>query len=356
MKMSRPELLGFASHGVLALVVASVIAFGLTLAGNQRWDIQWVYALSISILTWLLIDLSRLPFKDSIGELWPQGRPKSSLILLSIVIGYVLGTTIGDAYCGCSTWALIWLAPGRFAAYLLLTACVGAVITYFYFSRGRAQLQQAQLMTAQRDIAEARLKLLQSQLEPHMLFNTLASLRLLIPIDPQRAVSMLDQLNRYLRATLGGSRQIWHPLSEEFARLRDYLELMSVRMGPRLRFDLDLPTALAAEPVPPLLLQALVENSIRHGLEPAVAGGEISVRAIRRADGQLQLEIIDTGVGLPEPYTVHPEVAASSDPRNTFGLSQVRARLQAAYGGRASFEISENRPLGTRARVILPPA
>jgi hypothetical protein len=96
---------------------------------------------------------------------------------------------------------------------------------------------------------------------------------------------MLDHLIAYLRATLGASRATLHPLADEFARLRDYLELMAVRMGPRLAYTLDLPEALREVPVPPLLLQPLVENAIRHGLEPQVAGGHITVRASTRAPG-----------------------------------------------------------------------
>ena len=130
--------------------------------------------------------------------------------------------------------------------------------------------------------AEARLRLLEAQLEPHMLFNTLANLRALIGVDPQRAQTMLDHMIAYLRATLRASRADAdrpHTLQDEFARLQDYLELMAIRMGPRLQFALELPEALATQPVPPLLLQPLVENSIQHGLEPKVEGGRITVRA-----------------------------------------------------------------------------
>src|SRR5690606_28396221 len=100
-----------------------------------------------------------------------------------------------------------------------------------------------------------------------------------IATDPPRAEAMLDHLIAYLRATLGGARSTLHPLQEEFARLADYLEIMAVRMGPRLAFTLGLPEALRTVPMPPLLLQPLVENAIRHGLEPKVGGGEIAVRA-----------------------------------------------------------------------------
>src|SRR2546428_7082195 len=119
---------------------------------------------------------------------------------------------------------------------------------------------------AKHSAAESKLKLLESKLEPHMLFNTLANLGVLIGTDPPRAQAMLDRLIAFLRATLEASRSGSHPLAAEFARIADYLELMQVRMGARLRSRLELPDDLAALPVPPLLLQPLVENAIQHGL------------------------------------------------------------------------------------------
>src|SRR5690606_23871824 len=142
--------------------------------------------------------------------------------------------------------------------------------SFFFISRGREERRREQLAVAQRDAAEAKLKLLESQLEPHMLFNTLANLRVLIGLDPARAQAMLDQLIAFLRATLSASRAPMHPLSAEFARVADYLELMKIRMGERLVVELTLPDTLVGHPVPPLILQPLVENAIKHGLEPHV--------------------------------------------------------------------------------------
>lgn len=165
---------------------------------------------------------------------------------------------------------------------LVITVVASTAISFFFYSRGKAAHLQARMAQAQRDATEARLKLLEAQLEPHMMFNTLANLRVLIATDPPRAQAMLDHLIAYLRATLGGARATLHPLVDEFARLTDYLELMAVRMGPRLGYTLELPDTLREVPVPPLLLQPLVENAIRHGLEPQVKGGHITVRASTR--------------------------------------------------------------------------
>jgi sensor histidine kinase YesM len=182
-----------------------------------------------------------------------------------------------------------------------------------------------------------------------MLFNTLANLRALIATDPPRAVAMLDRLNGYLRMTLGASRAPAHPLAAEFDRLADYLELMSMRMGERLRYTLALPAELRDVPVPPLLLQPLVENAIRHGLEPQVAGGWLGVTAHRAAD-RLVIEVRDTGVGL--------DAAAPStgDADGGFGLAQVRERLAAVYGGGARLALAPalDADGGTRVTLSLP--
>ena len=198
--------------------------------------------------------------------------------------------------------------------------------------------------------SESRLKLLETQLEPHMLFNTLANLRVLIGTDPARAQHMLDRMIAYLRATLSASRTTQHPLALEFERLRDYLELMAVRMGPRLAYSLDLPDALRDVPVPPLLLQPLVENAIRHGLEPQVEGGHITVRACTQASPHgplLVIEVQDTGAGLPATLP-------TPGPGQSFGLAQVRERLATLHGAAGALELIAVQPSGTSATVTFP--
>lgn len=191
-----------------------------------------------------------------------------------------------------------------------------------------------------------------------MLFNTLANLRTLITTDPPRAVLMLDRLNNYLRATLKASRtealEGRHTLADEFARLHDYLELMAVRMGPRLRHTLALPDDLERVALPPLLLQPLVENAIRHGLEPQVAVGSLSVRAWRESPHRLVIEVRDSGVGMPvTPPNILP-TDTTSPAAGGFGLAQVRERLHATYGSAASLAICAAPGGGTLIRIELP--
>ncbi|MFN3496248.1 MAG: sensor histidine kinase, partial [Hydrogenophaga sp.] len=239
---------------------------------------------------------------------------------------------------------LLSLSPQRFWGFLLSTVLLALGFTIYFNERGKAD-------ELQRLATEARLKLLETQLEPHMLFNTLANLRVLIQTDPPRAVAMLDRLGDYLRATLRGSRTDAaagiHTLADELARLNDYLELMAVRMGPRLRYTLDAPADLLPHPVPPLLLQPLVENAIRHGLEPRVKGGQITVQA-RRDSPYLLIEVVDTGVGMD------PTTTASA--QGGFGLAQVRERVASLGSGSSAGQVQVlSRPGGgTTVRLKLP--
>ncbi|HTH94448.1 MAG TPA: histidine kinase, partial [Rhodocyclaceae bacterium] len=207
---------------------------------------------------------------------------------------------------------------------------------YFFYQRARFE-------ELRREATEAQLLLLQSQLEPHMLFNTLANLRALITTDPERAVQLLDHLNEFLRATLGASRVGTHAVGREIELLRDYLEIMAVRMGPRLRYRIDVDEGVSKLPIPALLLQPLVENGIRHGLEPKPEGGELCIAALRNGN-DLIFEVRDTGIGVP------PASASS----NGFGLTHVRERLQSRYGTRANFSLLPRDGSGTIARVVLP--
>jgi sensor histidine kinase YesM len=268
---------------------------------------------------------------------WSFNGRTTAYQLLAIVLGYAAGTAVGDAVSGRSTWDLLLLSPQRFWSFLGFSLAISAGFLFFFYHREKAHALE-KLAT------ETRLKLLESQLEPHMLFNTLANLRVLIKLDPDRATAMLDRLNDYLRATLAASRSegaTSHTLALEFQRLRDYLELMAVRMGPRLRYTLELPDDLTDHPVPPLLLQPLVENAIRHGLEPSVEGGEIVVSA--QTDGDtLRITVRDSGVGF------------DGAPTAGFGLTQVRERLATAFGTSARLDCTSSAGRGTQITLRLP--
>ncbi len=260
----------------------------------------------------------------------------------------MIGTLIGDNWFGWSSWNTHSVSQLRMS--LLITVLAGVSITYYFYSKNKGAYLEAKMIEARQHANEARLKLLEAQLEPHMLFNTLANLRVLIGTDPERALTMLDHIIAYLRATLSASRASSHPLEHEFDRLRDYLELMAVRMGPRLRYTLDLPPELAQQSVPTLLLQPLVENSIQHGLEPKVEGGSLTISA-RRDGNTLTLEVCDTGLGFDPTDSAFTQPAA---PDQGFGVQQVRERLVAAYGLNATINFVAPQAGGTRASIHFP--
>jgi hypothetical protein len=280
-------------------------------------------------------------------EGWPGWGPMAGVIVLGVVVAYPLGSLLAEWLLGIEhawtfshLWAE-WRAP-------LVISLFGAISATYYF-HSRARLANAELALAQigRQAAETQLRLLESQLEPHMLFNTLANLRALIAVDPARAQAMLDRMIDFLRATLNASRVGEHALADEFARIADYLALMQIRMGDRLQLALELPEALADARVPPLLLQPLVENAIKHGLEPQRAGGLLRVSADTPLPGVLRLCVADGGHGL--------QPQADAAPGGTrFGLAQVRERLHTLYGPQAQLALSPRPEGGTLACVQIP--
>ncbi|MBI2768914.1 MAG: histidine kinase [Burkholderiales bacterium] len=305
-----------------------------------------VYSLLIATSTWALIDFGRHFFPSAAETGWPQGYAGIVLVVASIFSGYMLGNWVADGICvyyGLYPPGAVRPSTAELRTSVLITALAGVVVTYYFYSVNKAAYLERKMGEAHKHASEARLKLLETQLEPHMLFNTLANLRVLIATDAQRAQQMLDHMIAYLRATLAASRATTHPLQAEFDRLRDYLELMAVRMGPRLAYTLQLPDDLAQQPVPTLLLQPLVENAIQHGLEPKVQGGSVTVRA-RRDGANVVLEVEDTGVG----------AGADMAGAKGFGVAQVRERLAALYGTGAAIEFVAPHAQGVRAVVTFP--
>ena len=309
-----------------------------------------VYSLVIGLFTWAFIDLGRHVMPSSRETGWPKGLQGFAVVVGGIAVGWLLGNFVGDRLCryfGFYLPATYGNRPADLRNSILITVLAGAAASYYFYSDNKNAYLQRKMGEARRHADEARLRLLQAQLEPHMLFNTLANLRALIGADPPRAQHMLDHMIAYLRATLSASRSASHTLQAEFDRLRDYLELMSVRMGGRLSFELRLPAELAQHPVPALLLQSLVENSIQHGLEPKLEGGSIVVSA-QRDGGDLLLEVADTGVG-PNAAADAPTAGGTG-----FGIAQVRERLATLYGAAAQVDFSARAEGGSRVLLRFP--
>lgn len=324
-RTSPPESIGrkLFRHGLLSLGFNTVIAAVLSVGGRDSFLQNMVYSQLIGTSIWLLIDVGR-------HLIHPQGLLTAKLAAIMTLsgglVGYFVGSSLGDWVLGHPVLSGWRTAPNAMAGFLLMSLLAATAGVYFFMSREMLASERGKAELAQRQATEAQLKLLQSQLDPHMLFNTLANLRVLIASEPQRAVQMLDQLNDFLRASLAASRSSEHALQAEFDRLRDYLSLMQTRMGKRLDFSLELAPGLASIPVPTLILQSLVENAVLHGLEPKVEGGRVVVKAFLAAH-QLVLQITDDGLGL-----------GSQPVREGFGITQVRERLKSRYGNEATIE------------------
>ena len=335
-------------HFAQVVLFCGVVAVFTTIIWpNHSYWVQWAQALGIGLVCWAVIEFGRYLVDERHchrssadgGHGWPKGWRGFALSAIGIAAGFLIGNPLCNRLLGIA-------APrsGRDQwVGLAITVAAGTVATFYFHARGKAAALEASRNAAERDASEAHLRLLQSQLEPHMLFNTLANLRALIGVDPPAAQRMVDRLNDYLRATLDASRATTHPLSAEFERLRDYLDLMAIRMGPRLAASFDLPEALRDLPVPPLILQPLVENAIRHGLEPQVAGGRIDVRAERVGD-TLRLTVADTGAGFDATHVRE----------GRFGMAQVIERVASSTGGRGVVHVQSAPGAGTTVALELP--
>lgn len=213
-------------------------------------------------------------------------------------------------------------------------------------ARAALATETAESEQLKRQVAEARMAALQAQVEPHFLFNTLASIDHLIETDPPRASQMQKNLIALLRASMPTMREnhpTAHNLGREMAVIRPYLEILKVRMEDRLQTRIDVPEGLMSADFPSMMIQSLVENAIKHGLEPKAEGGLLTVHA-EIVHGKLTVKVADTGLGFGKAATAGTGV----------GLTNIRERLQLLYGNKASMAVTENTPTGTVVTLTVP--
>ncbi|MCV2359344.1 histidine kinase [Paucibacter sp. TC2R-5] len=228
-----------------------------------------------------------------------------------------------------------------------------ALIKVTYKGRLQAEVKAAQATetaeaeSLKRQVVEARMAAMQAQVEPHFLFNTLASIDHLIETDPPRASQMQKNLIALLRASMPTMREAnasgVRDLGRELAVIKPYLEILKVRMEERLMTSIDVPEGLLSAEFPPMMMQSLVENAIKHGLEPKAEGGMLTVKA-EINHGKLAVTVADTGLGFGRAATGGTGV----------GLANIRERLMLLYGAKASVTVSENQPSGTKVTITVP--
>jgi signal transduction histidine kinase len=213
-------------------------------------------------------------------------------------------------------------------------------------ARAAVATETAESEQLKRQVVEARMAAMQAQVEPHFLFNTLASIDHLIETDPPRASQMQKNLIALLRAsmpTMRESHPAAHNLGREMAVIRPYLEILKVRMEDRLQTQIEVPEGLLSADFPSMMIQSLVENAIKHGLEPKPEGGRLTVRA-EIVHGKLAVTVADTGLGFGKAATAGTGI----------GLNNIRERLQLLYGTKASMTVAENSPSGTKVTLTVP--
>jgi PAS domain S-box-containing protein len=215
-------------------------------------------------------------------------------------------------------------------------------ITERKLAESKLEEERARSLSAEKQIVETQLKMLQAQIEPHFLFNTIANIISLVDTAPANAKEMLHNLTELLRVSLQRSRKNISTLAEEADLLRNYLSIFQLRIGQRLHFEMHIPEDLFNVPFPPMLLQPLVENALKHGIEPKMEGGSITIKA-ERTDSALRLTVTDTGLGFPAQLS-----------GGGVGLANVRERLNALYGDKCMFTLKENKPCGVIATIEVP--
>ena len=335
------EGLGWKRVAWTAALAAGVAAVIVRFFENTYPDLL-VSALCVGFSIMLLVTIA--------GNLTVRWIPREARMALAVVLGSLIGTIITSAVKGRNVLAMLQQDNAMWRTLITVSLGVGfgSVILLVYMYReqkARAALAahraEAERQRIEKQMLSAQLKTLQAQVEPHFLFNTLATVQHLVEVDPPRASRMLGSLIEYLRAALPQMRESETTVGREFALARAYLEVMQVRMGDRLTFNLDLPMAIAGQPMPPMMLISLVENAIKHGVEPMEAGGNIRLSA-REAAEHVRIEVSNDG--------------ASLDPlaRGGTGLSNIRERLRALFGDGAKLAVEEQKPRGVVARIEFP--
>ena len=351
-----------------------VLAFDRALRRNKwRWVGVWlaVWLVASSAFRFLLADMSwtegivialllLVATTVAIVSAWfGHYKFRMSLRLLAVTVALAVGGAVVGGLAGRLMRHGSLQGPSndlpRVAGHVLLAGVIAGVVyalLMFAVLQVRRRMLQAKNETltrqAQQDrtalqLADARLRLMQAQVEPHFLFNTLASVQDLAEGKAPEAAALTQQLIAFLRAGLAGLRDDTTTLAREFDMAAAFLTIMKTRMGERLSFELHLPDALMDEAVPPAMLISLVENAIKHGLEPALDGGYMRLSA-RRDGATLTVDVSDTGFGLNAPITANS---------GGVGLTNIRERLAAIYGEDATLTVRENLPHGVIASLAI---
>lgn len=319
-------------------------AFGLafnTAIGGLTSLFDHALSLADNILFSHCVGLTIMTISLIVKSMFQHTVKRFAALALSLPVSVALGTTLGFLIVGQGSWSGTEIRDCMFVG--LFFGCIGSML-FFLSERIESEVKQRLLVESESEkrAIEAHLKLLQAQIEPHFLFNTLANVSSLIDGNPELAKQLLNRLDDWLRVALVRARSSSTTLGDEIDMLENYLEIMKIRFGDRLRWRIEAAEDARRSDFPPMLLQPLVENAVRHGIEPKVGGGMINIVA-QIGDDMLRIDVRDSGQGLDGG------VGAAG-----VGLNNVRARLLTLFGKAGELTLQRNDEGGATATLILP--
>ena len=329
---------------IINIIICTLIALALTIIGPiKNFLINFVLVQSIGITASSIVLNSLLIFKPHTWKLF------LFIAGIGICCGVFIGLQIGILILQYFFNIVLDLQAHSLGLQAVTAGIIFSFIDLYFFltkisMRYRNKMieqEKTRRMAIEKEYLSANLKMLQAQIEPHFLFNTLSNILSLIDTRPDKGKSMLLDLTNYLRTSLSRTLPEKTTLSQEISMIKAYLDIQKIRMDDRLNYKIDVPDDLWQHSFPPMLLQPLVENAIKHGLEPKVEGGEIVIRATRE-NNLLKIEVADTGLGFSD----------FDKPR--VGIANVRERLSLLFGEKGRLIIEENKPHGVQATIEVP--
>jgi signal transduction histidine kinase len=345
----RPGLLAvlkgsFTARRVLLTLVFSTVA---ALALNPIFVTSFLSVWARTVFVGLA-----LLFAFDVAGHWPQRwLPRWVVQLVAIGLAAPVATLLAYLWMTDGNPARLLQHEGMLSGFIWITVCslvIGLLLALGALYRERDGQARAQELAfalersmLEKQALDARLRLLHARIEPHFLFNTLANVQQLVESGSPRAAPVLQSLIAYLKAAVPALGDGQATLGTEVQLVRAYLDLMRMRMPDRLSFSVALPPNLASLRFPPMALLTLVENAVRHGIDPSEAGGHITVAVLERG-AEVEIAVADTGVGMAE--TAAPGT----------GLANLRERLRAFYGDAAQLQMLDEPPHGLRAVILLP--
>jgi sensor histidine kinase YesM len=329
---------------IINIIICILIALAVTIIGPiKNFLINLVLVLSIGITASSIVFISLLIFKPHTWKLF------LFIAGIGICCGVFIGLQIGIFILQYFFNIVLDWRTHSLGLQAIIAGIIFSFIDLYYFmtkirmrySNKMIEQEKTRRTAIEKEYLSANLKMLQAQIEPHFLFNTLSNILSLIDTRPDKGKSMLLDLTSYLRTSLSRTLPEKTTLFQEMSMIKAYLNIQKIRMDERLNYKIDIPDNLGQHSFPPMLLQPLVENAIKHGLEPKVEGGEIVIRATQK-NNLLKIEVADTGLGF------------SDLDKPGLGIANVRERLGLLFGEKGRLIIEENKPQGVRAVIEVP--